>query len=129
MFNKLAAIAIKVTNFNKALNFYTNTLNLTVHIEDRDNEFAELVLGDTLLALLTNDTLRDMSENINFVDKNSSTFLFAVEVNNLEETHNELKEDGVNLIQQPKSTPWGQKVAYFKDPEGYIWEISESSEK
>ena len=125
MFNKLAAIGIKVNDFNKALTFYKEILELPVHIEDKDNQFAELVVGNSLLALLTESTLNDMSESLKFVNPSISTFLFAVEVGNLEEIYDTLSKKGVNFIQEPKSTPWGQKVAYFKDIEGYIWEISE----
>jgi lactoylglutathione lyase len=125
MFSKLAAVGIKVTDFSKAFAFYTEVLELPVHIEDKDNQFAELVVGDSLLALLSEATLKDMSENLKFIDPDRSTFLFAVEVENLEETYDLLLKKGVTFIQEPKSTPWGQKVAYFKDIEGYVWEISE----
>ncbi len=125
MFNKLMAIGIKVSDFNKSLTFYKEVLELPVQIEDKDNQFAELVLGNSLIALLTEATLKDMSENLTFVNLSDNSFLFAVEVDNLEKTYNNLLKKGVNFIQEPKSTPWGQKVAYFKDIEGYIWEISE----
>ena len=36
-----------------------------------------------------------------------------------------LKLKKVEIFEGPKSTPWGQKVAYFRDPDGNIWEISE----
>ncbi len=127
MFNKLAAIGIKVNDFNKAITFYKEVLELPVHIEDKENQFAELVVGNSLLALLTEATLKDMSENLKFVNPDESTFLFAVEVDNLKEIYCTLSEKGVNFIQKPKSTPWGQKVAYFRDIEGYVWEISEPS--
>ena len=127
MFNKLMAIGIKVSDFNKSLTFYKEVLELPIHIEDKDNQFAELVLGNSLIALLTDATLKDMSENLKFVNPSARSFLFAVEVNNLEETYNNLLKKGVDFIQEPKSTPWGQKVAYFKDIEGYVWEISEPS--
>lgn len=127
MFKKLAAIGIKVNDFDKALTFYKEILELPVHIEDKDNQFAELVLGNSLIALLTETTLKDMSENLEFVNHNENSFLFAVEVDNLEETYYNLLKKKVDFIQEPKSTPWGQKVAYFKDIEGYVWEISEIS--
>jgi len=36
----------------------------------------------------------------------------------------ELKSKGVEIFEGPKTTEWGQTVAYFKDPDGNIWEIS-----
>ena len=125
MFNKLIAIGIKVTDFNKALTFYRDTLSLNIKTEDLENQFAELSIADTTIALLTEDTLKGMSKNIKFVNPNNSTFLFAVEVDNLDESYEKLTDLGIEFIQEPKETDWGQKVAYFKDIEGYIWEISE----
>ena len=29
-----------------------------------------------------------------------------------------------DVFEGPKTTEWGQTVAYFKDPDGNIWEVS-----
>ena len=47
----------------------------------------------------------------------------------MEEAVGQLKMKGVEIFEGPKTTPWGQKVAYFKDPDGNIWEISEPFEE
>lgn len=125
MFTKLAAIGLKVSDFDKAFKFYKEVLELPVHIEDQDNKFAEFVVGNSLIALLTEKTLSDMSEKLSFNEVDENTFLIAVEVKDLEVEYKKLTERGVNFFEQPKTTPWGQKVAYFKDIEGYIWEVSE----
>ncbi|MCR4264525.1 MAG: VOC family protein [Candidatus Roizmanbacteria bacterium] len=41
-----------------------------------------------------------------------------------EETCKRVKEKGVEIFEGPKKMPWEQTVAYFKDPDGNILEIS-----
>ncbi|MBD3329547.1 hypothetical protein GF357_03570 [Candidatus Dojkabacteria bacterium] len=128
MFNKCMAVGIKVTDFAKAFNFYTKILRLTVKTEDRKNKFAELSVGDLTIALLTEETLDEMCGKKAFQSNSMSNHLFAIEVDDVEQTYNHLKET-VEFIKKPGTTPWGQKVAYFKDIESYIWEISEPFEE
>jgi uncharacterized glyoxalase superfamily protein PhnB len=55
--------------------------------------------------------------------------VLAFQVNNLKDACQDLKTKGVDIFEGPKTTEWGQKVAYFKDPDGHIWEISEPFEE
>jgi catechol 2,3-dioxygenase-like lactoylglutathione lyase family enzyme len=119
------AFGIRVKDFNKAFDFYTKTLGLTAKTTDMENKFAEVSLGNFVLALLTDETLDGMCGKETYVNSEGNDFVIAFEVDNLENTYKELKDKGVDFIKDPKTTPWGQKVAYFRDPEGYIWELSE----
>lgn len=118
------AIGLRVANFSEAFDFYTNSLELEVKIHDEKNKFAELQLGDLKIALLTDDTLESMCGKSQLAKSGLSNIVIAVEVDDISEKYNQLK-DKVKFIEKPKTTPWGQKVAYFKDIEGYVWEISE----
>lgn len=37
----------------------------------------------------------------------------------------ELQNKGIEIFEGPKQMPWGQTVAYFKDPDGNILEVTE----
>lgn len=52
--------------------------------------------------------------------------VLAFQVDDLEETLKILESKGVEIFEGPKTTEWGQTVAYFKDPDGHIWEVSNS---
>lgn len=106
MFNKFLAVGIRVNDFDKAFEFYTNILGLDVKTLDKDNKFAEVRVGDCVIALLTRETLEGMcgADCFSFNDKTSN--IFAIEVNNVEESYNELKYKGVKFVQIPKVTPW-----------------------
>ena len=128
MFNKYMAVGIKINDFDKAFDFYTNILGLSVKTVDKENKFAEVKLGELVIALLTKETLEGMCGYENFSTSEKPSNIFAVEVSDVKIATEQLKAKGVEFIQEPKTTPWGQKVAYFRDIEGYIWEISEKFE-
>lgn len=46
---------------------------------------------------------------------------FATE--NVEETLAHAIKEGAVLVEKPKTKPWGQVVAYVKDPDGFLIEI------
>ena len=55
--------------------------------------------------------------------------ILAIQVDNLEKSCLNLETKGVQIFAGPKTTAWGQKVAYFNDPDGNIWEVSEPFEE
>ena len=123
------AVGIRINDFDKAFDFYTNILALSVKTVDKENKFAEVKLGELVIALLTKETLEGMCGYENFSTSEKPSNIFAVEVSDVKTATEQLKAKGVEFIQDPKTTPWGQKVAYFKDIEGYIWELSEKFEE
>ncbi|MDA4131655.1 MAG: VOC family protein, partial [Thaumarchaeota archaeon] len=34
-----------------------------------------------------------------------------------------------HFVKPPTTQPWGQRIAYFEDPEGNLWEISHFPKK
>lgn len=50
--------------------------------------------------------------------------VLAFQVENVTKVCAELKEKGIEIFEGPKTTPWGQRVAYFKDPDNNVWEIT-----
>jgi len=50
--------------------------------------------------------------------------VLGFQVKNVENACKKLKEKGMKIFEGPKTTEWGQTVAYFKDPDKNIWEIS-----
>ena len=49
---------------------------------------------------------------------------FAVFLDDVDKEYEELRSRGVNFVKPPTTHPWGQRIAYFEDPEGNLWEIS-----
>ena len=126
MFKKCIAVGLYVQDFAKSYKFYKEILGMSVKTADHKNDFAELQIGNYVFALLNNKTIDGMV-GMRYVSENKKqSFVLAVEVDSVGETIKRLKAQNVEVIVDPKTTPWGQKVAYFRDINGYIWEVSES---
>lgn len=120
IFNKLFANCLLVEDFDKSLSFYHNTLGLEVN--SKDGKFADFKLEGTSLAIFQKSDATAMFPKEYMGSGGGIVLGFQVE--DVNKTCQELKSKGVEIFEGPKTTTWGQTVAYFKDPDGNIWEIS-----
>ena len=62
-----------------------------------------------------------------FIESNVKNKPFAIEIGfttqNVQETLDSAIKEGATLVEEPKTKPWGQTVAYAKDPDGFLIEI------
>lgn len=123
MVNKLFAVALLVNNFDKSLEFYQNKLGLEV--KSQEGKFANFKLGGTELAIF------EKSEAISMFPaeymKSGGGSVLGFQVDDVSKACEELTSKGVEIIEGPKTTAWGQTVAYFLDPDRNIWEVSNAS--
>lgn len=120
MFNKLFAACLLVNNFDKSLTFYKDALGLAVN--SQEGKFADFKLEGTSLAIFQKSEATAMFPKEHM--GNSGGIVLGFQVEDVQKTCNELKTKGVQIFEGPKTTAWGQTVAYFKDPDGNIWEVS-----
>jgi catechol 2,3-dioxygenase-like lactoylglutathione lyase family enzyme len=120
MIKSLYAICLLVENLEKSLSFYTNVLELKVN--SKDDGYIDFKLGDTLLAIFQKEKATAMFAARHMNRGGSAVLAFQVE--NVDEMCQMLHKKGVEIFEGPKTMPWGQVVAYFKDPDSNIWEIT-----
>lgn len=120
MFNKLFAVCLLVADFQRSLTFYRDTVGLEVN--STDGEFADFKLEGTSLAIFSRKTAVAMFPAKNMGKTGGAVYGF--QVSDVTKTCEALKAKGVEVFEGPKTTEWGQTVAYFKDPDGNIWEVS-----
>lgn len=101
--NKIAHIGIAVQNIERALAFYTMVLGLrlerTEEVQAEGIQIAFLKIGETRFELL--EPLRDNSPIAHFLRKHGEGIHhIALEVDNLEYRLQQLKKDGVHLIDE-----------------------------
>ena len=126
MFNKLFAFCLLVEDFEKSLKFYKNILGLKVKSQE-GNQFAGFDLEGTEMAIFQKEEATAMFPK-KFMGTGGGVNI-GFQVEDINKACKELKSKGVEIFEGPKTTPWGQKVAYFKDPDGNIWEVSEPFEE
>ena len=110
MFTKISTVSIGVTNQDKALDFYVNTLDFE-KIQDQPmsetERWLEIALPGTQTHMMLG--LRGQSGGT----KTGMTG-FVLHTNNIEETCTTLKARGVTITQELSTQPWG-KWAQFTD--------------
>lgn len=121
MFNELFAVCLLVNDFDKSLDFYQNKLGLEVN--STNSKFADFKLNRTLLAIFQKDEAISMFPSKYM--KSGGGYVLAFQVDDINKSVKELEFKGIEIIEGTKTTPWGQKVAYFLDPDSNIWEVSE----
>jgi methylmalonyl-CoA epimerase len=128
---KLDHIGIAVKNMEETLAFYRDTLGIasvgTEVIEDQKVKVAFLPVGDTELELL--ESTSPEGPVAKFIEKRGEGIQHvALRVDNIEKALQELKDKGVQLIdQQPRYGAGNAKIAFLhpKATGGILLEISE----
>ena len=116
----LYAVCLLVKNLEKSLVFYKDVLGLEVN--SSDDGYVDFKLNDTLLAIFQND-----KAGIMFPKEHMNTgggAVYAYQVKDVDKACKDLINKGVEIFEGPKKMPWGQTVAYFKDPDNNIWEVT-----
>ncbi|NCN82618.1 MAG: hypothetical protein GW947_01500 [Candidatus Pacebacteria bacterium] len=121
MFNKLYALCLLVEDYEKSLAFYRDTLDLKLN--SQDTNYTDFKLGETLLAIFQKDEAVAMFPKSHM--KSGGGCVIAFPVADVETACQELQNKGIDIFEGPKQMPWGQTVAYFKDPDGNILEVTE----
>ncbi len=121
----LAHIALVIDDYDKAIAYYTNTLNFILVEDTKLDEEKRWVLiapsndAETkiLLAKASND------EQISRIGNQTGgrVFLFLY-TDNFERDHQNLISKKVTIIREPLNEKWG-KVLVFKDHYGHLWDL------
>ena len=118
-FRKVGAVILLVSNMEKSIKFYSETLELP--IKTRSKDWTEFFNKDTVLAL------HPAPKKKSFLRVGSGT-LVGFEVSDLNSTVEKLKQKRVKFFKKPKEEPFG-KHAIVQDPDGHLISIAEINEK
>jgi lactoylglutathione lyase len=118
-FRKVGAVILLVSNMEKSIKFYSETLELP--IKTRSKDWIEFFNNDTVLAL-------HPAPKKKTILRTRSGTLVGFEVTDLDSTVKKLKERRVKFFKRPKEEPFG-KHAIVQDPDGHLISIAEINEK
>jgi lactoylglutathione lyase len=113
-FRKVGAVILLVSNMEKSIKFYRDTLELPIKTKSKD--WTEFFKNDTVLAL------HPARKKSNL--KTGSGILVGFEVSDLGSTMKKLREKNVRFFKRPKEEPFG-KHAIVQDPDGHLISIAE----
>jgi len=106
--NNLAFVGIPVTDIKRAREFYEGVLGLAIAEEMMDGNWIEYTVGDNIVAIA--------NVGAQWMPSEQGTSA-ALEVENFEQTVNELRRRGVRFAAEPFETPCCH-MAVVQDPDG-----------
>jgi catechol 2,3-dioxygenase-like lactoylglutathione lyase family enzyme len=119
----IGAITLFVEDLAAAKRFYGDVFQLPVFFEDDSSTVFKF--GDTLVNLLKASEAPELVAPATVATPDAGVrFQFTLAVDDVDETVDELKSRGVELLNGPMNRPWGIRTASFRDPGGHIWEVA-----
>lgn len=123
---KFAYTILYVKDVTKTVEFYEKAFGFLRKFITPENDYAELLVGETTLSFASvtfaNSNLKD-----GFTASSLTNKPFGMEIGfsttNVAETIALAVEAGATIVEEPKTKPWGQTVAYVRDLDGFLVEI------
>ena len=123
---KFAYTILYVRDVLASIAFYEKAFDLKRRFIAPDNSYGELETGESTLSFastaLAKSNLKD-----GFTESDPGNKPFGIEIGfttaDVEQTLNAAVNAGGVQVAEPKTKPWGQVVAYVRDPDGFLVEI------
>jgi len=116
LFRKIGAVILLVSDMDRSIDFYKNTLGLL--LKNSSHDWAEFFKDGTTLAL------HPMKKKLKEQTGSRVGMLVGFMVSNMDETYQNLKKKNVKFVKEPKEEPFG-KHAIILDPDGYMISIAQ----
>ena len=112
-----------------AISFYKSAFGLESGFVDTENkQYGELITGNTKLGFVNHKTAS--THGFEYEKSNLNKKSFAVEVgfitDNVQNSYEKAISAGAIATSPPTLKPWGQTVAYVRDPNGFLIELCTS---
>jgi lactoylglutathione lyase len=124
MFCYLGYVVLFVEDLERTLAFYVGKVGLPVRF--RAEGYVELAVEGSRLALLARSRVSELAGDAHAGRPAAGTHEGSVTllVEDVDRVHRELAGRGVTFLGAPTDRPWGQRTAYFHDPDGHLIEIA-----
>lgn len=124
---RLSFVTLGVSNLTRAVTFYRDILALPQIPMPDGADIAFFELGQTWLALYPRAAL---AEDVGVAVSPPSAFPGFTLSHNVAQRDEvdallqELAEKGVVIAKVAEDAFWGGRSGYFRDPDGYLWEVA-----
>ncbi len=123
---KFAYTILYVQDVEKSISFYEQAFGLQRKFVTPDNQYGELITADTVLSFAAVQ-LAKTNLSAGFIESSPQNKPFGIEIgfttNDVQQVLDAAVRAGAVEAEKPKTKPWGQVVAYVKDPDGFLIEI------
>jgi len=128
MIDKIGAIEVIVSNFDKAIEWYKNTLGARITEEYHEWKCVELLIGKSKIEIDLGqpDKSWGSTEYKKAKSRIGTCTGIIFETSDINKTYQELKSKGVKFTTPPNKRPWGEITANFIDLDGNEFKLVES---
>ncbi|MDP2388037.1 MAG: VOC family protein [Bacteroidota bacterium] len=123
---KFAYTILYVQDVVKTVAFYEKAFGFKHRFISPGNEYCEIASGETTLSFASVE-LAKTNLSGGFKESSLKEKTFGIEIgfttDNVKKTVQSALDAGAILLEAAKTKPWGQEVAYVRDPDGFLIEI------
>src|SRR5215813_13885208 len=123
-FNDVGAVILFVEDLQRSRAFYHDVLGLDVQFEDADSVGFK-VEGMAFIVLQVDRARVQLQGEPTATPGAGATAFLTTFTYDVDALYANLAERGVRFFQRPMDQPWGMRTAYFKDPDGHVWETAQ----
>jgi lactoylglutathione lyase len=116
-----------VEDVPRSLDFYERALGLERRFLHESGDYGELETGATALAFATHELAASNLPGIyrgTTADSGRPPFEVCFVTEDVEGAYGRAVEAGADAVTEPLTKPWGQDVAYVRDPDGNLIELA-----
>ena len=123
---KFSYTILYVKDVVQSISFYEKAFGFERKFVAPGNEYAELSTGETTLSFAA-ISLAKTNLSAGFIESTPGEKPFGIEIGfttkDVEQVYDTAIKAGAIAVEKAKTKPWGQVVAYVKDPDGFLIEI------
>jgi|SRR5215469_1821470 len=124
----LGYVILYVKDVAASLAFYERAFGISRRFfhEDNGNAYGELETGATRLAFASLQMAKEhLKQEVVAASLNHAPLAFevALATPDVSALFDRAVEAGATAVQEPAQKPWGQTVAYLRDPDGHLVEL------
>ena len=127
-FNDVGAIILFVEDLQRSRAFYHGVLGLDVQFEDADSVGFKIE-GMGFIVLQVDRAREQLQGEQTATPRAGATAFLTTFTDDVDAFHADLARRGIDFFQEPTDQPWGMRTAYFKDPDGHVWEAAQPVEQ
>ena len=116
-----------VSDVASSLDFYERALGQRRRFVHESGQYAELDTGETALAFAAHELASANLPGVYRPEERPSRrppFEVCFVTDNVQAAFDRAVEEGAAAVSPPQTKPWGQDVAYVRDPDGNLVELA-----
>jgi uncharacterized glyoxalase superfamily protein PhnB len=123
---KFAYTILYVPDIAKTIDFYQKAFGFSTKFITPEEDYAELITGDTTLSFASVELGKSNFKSafeVSSLKGNPFGIELAFTTENIESDFNKAIKFGAIEFEPIKEKPWGQKVGYLRDLNGFLIEV------